>query len=51
MPALIAGGFMLGYWINGWSVQYLLLRQATDGQDVTDIFVPGEMDFPDGIKR
>ncbi|MFI4873474.1 MAG: hypothetical protein ACIARQ_16815 [Phycisphaerales bacterium JB061] len=44
LPALAAGGFLLCYWISGWSVQYLLLRQATDGQDVTDIFVPGEME-------
>jgi hypothetical protein len=44
LPALVAGGFMLCYWISGWSVQYLLLRQATDGQDVTDIFVPGDME-------
>lgn len=44
LPALLVGGFMLCYWISGWSVQYLLLRQATDGQDVTDIYVPGEME-------
>jgi len=49
LPALVAAGFMLCYWISGWSVQYLLLRQATDGQDVTDIFVPGEME--ERIKR
>ncbi|GAB5496375.1 MAG: hypothetical protein Phyf2KO_14550 [Phycisphaerales bacterium] len=44
LPALFVGGFMLCYWISGWSVQYLLLRQAADGQDVTDIYVPGEME-------
>ncbi len=44
LPGLIAAGFLLCYWISGWSVQYLLLRQAADGQDVTDIFVPGEME-------
>lgn len=42
LPGLLAAGFMVCYWISGWSVQYLLLRQATDGQDVTDIYVPGE---------
>ena len=25
-------------------MQYLLLRNAADGQDVTDIYVPGEME-------
>lgn len=44
LPGLIAAGFLLCYWISGWSVQYLLLRQAADGQDVTDIYVPGEME-------
>ncbi|MCA9271619.1 MAG: hypothetical protein KDA31_01105 [Phycisphaerales bacterium] len=44
LPGLIAAGFMLSYWICGWSVQYLLLRNAADGQDVTDIYVPGEME-------
>jgi len=44
LPGLIAAGFLVCYWISGWSVQYLLLRQAADGQDVTDIFVPGEME-------
>ena len=36
LPGLIAAGFLLSYWISGWSVQYLLLRNAADGQDVTD---------------
>jgi len=44
LPGLIAAGFLLSYWISGWSVQYLLLRNAADGQDVTDIYVPGEME-------
>lgn len=44
LPGLVAAGFLLCYWISGWSVQYLLLRQAADGQDVTDIYVPGEME-------
>jgi len=44
IPALIAGGFVLTYWISGWTVQYLLLRQSSDGQDVTDIYIPGEME-------
>ena len=44
LPSLIAAGFLLSYWICGWSVQYLLLRNAADGQDVTDIYVPGEME-------
>ncbi|HED54146.1 MAG TPA: hypothetical protein ENJ00_08090 [Phycisphaerales bacterium] len=44
IPTLIAAGFVLVYWISGWTVQYLLLRQSSDGQDVTDIYVPGEME-------
>lgn len=44
LPGLVAAGFLLCYWISGWSVQYLLLRQAADGQDVTDIYVPGEIE-------
>lgn len=44
LPGLVAAGFMVCYWISGWSVQYLLLRQSADGQDVTDIYVPGELE-------
>lgn len=44
LPGLIAAGYLLCYWICGWSVQYLLLRQAADGQDVTDVYVPGAME-------
>jgi hypothetical protein len=44
LPVLAAAGYALAYWVSGWTVQYLLLRRAADGQDATDLFVPGEMD-------
>lgn len=44
IPAILATGYLYAYWVCGWTVQYLLLRRALDGQDVIDIHVPGEVE-------
>lgn len=41
LPAILASGYLYAYCFAGWTVQHLLLRRALDGQDVTDIYVPG----------
>ena len=41
LPGILATGYLYAYWISGWTVQHLLLRRALDGQDVTDIYIPG----------
>jgi hypothetical protein len=40
LPMLLAAGYGVAYWICGGTVQYLLLRRATDGQDVSDLHDP-----------
>lgn len=37
LPVLLAAGYGVAYWACGGVVQYLLLRRATDGQDVSDL--------------
>ncbi|MEM8757748.1 MAG: hypothetical protein AAGF47_08195 [Planctomycetota bacterium] len=44
LPLLLVAGYGVAYFASGWTVQYLLLRRANDGQDVTDIYVPGEVE-------
>ncbi|MEM1071967.1 MAG: hypothetical protein AAGH71_03995 [Planctomycetota bacterium] len=44
LPWILLGGYVVAYAVAGWTVQYLLLRRSLDGQDLTDIHVPGEVE-------
>jgi hypothetical protein len=41
LPGLLAGAFVLSYGVSASTIQYLLLRKLNDGQDVSEIWMPG----------
>lgn len=44
LPALVVAGYAVAYIASGAVVQYLALRRIVDGQDMVDIYMPGEVD-------
>ncbi len=44
LPALLVAGYAVAYIASGGTVLYLVLRRLVDGQDMADLFVPGEVD-------
>lgn len=44
LPALLVTGYVVAYAATGSVVLYLVLRRIVDGQDMVDLYVPGEID-------
>ncbi|MEO1534604.1 MAG: hypothetical protein AAFS11_03470 [Planctomycetota bacterium] len=44
LPALLVTGYVVAYAATGAVVLYLVLRRIVDGQDMVDLYVPGEID-------
>ncbi|MEO1717090.1 MAG: hypothetical protein AAFR76_08250 [Planctomycetota bacterium] len=44
LPALLVSGYVVAYAASGSVVLYLVLRRVVDGQDMVDLYVPGEID-------
>lgn len=44
LPALLVAGYVVAYAATSSAVLYLVLRRIVDGQDMVDLYVPGEID-------
>ena len=44
LPALLVAGYTVAYIASAGVVLYLALRRLVDGQDMVDLYVPGEID-------
>ncbi|MEL6497142.1 MAG: hypothetical protein AAGJ54_05350 [Planctomycetota bacterium] len=44
LPALLVTGYAVAYVASAGTVLYLALRRLVDGQDMIDLYVPGEID-------
>ncbi|MEO1584264.1 MAG: hypothetical protein AAFR96_06800 [Planctomycetota bacterium] len=44
LPAIVLAGYAVSYWASGSAMLYIALRRIVDGQDMVDLYVPGEIE-------